>query len=83
MGSHRQQPLQEAFGLLRGVGLDAQSVHDLHVMLGLRRLVEIEGAGELLQVDDVGQVTLGEAQDAERPAGGRVPAAFERNDLQR
>jgi hypothetical protein len=44
-------------------------------------LVQIEGAGQLLQVHHVGQVGLGEAQDAEWPSGGGVTAGLERNDL--
>ncbi len=47
------------------------------VVLHVGALVQVERAGELLEVDDVGQVGLGEAQDRERPAGRGVPAVAE------
>src|SRR5688500_11313258 len=81
--SSRDEPLQEAPGRLRLLRLDAEPVHDLHVLVGVGGFVQVEGAGELLHVDDVGQLPLGEAQDAERPAGRRVTAAVERHDLHR
>src|SRR6185437_12206379 len=72
---------------LGGVGhrlcLEAELLHDFEVAVDFDGLVEVQGAGELLDVDDVGQVGLGEPQDGERAAHGRVRARAERQDLQR
>jgi hypothetical protein len=57
--------------------------HDFEVAVHLGRLVQVERAGQLLDVDDVGEVGLGEPQDGERAAHGRVRARAERQDPQR
>src|ERR1700730_8935563 len=62
--------------------LAAELVGDLEVVLDVRALVQVDGAGEVLYVDHVGQVPLLEAQDRERPACTGVAAAGERDDLQ-
>src|SRR5487761_48704 len=62
--------------------LAAELVHDLQVVLDVRALVQVDGAGELLHVDDVRQVRFLEAKDRERPACGGVTAPGERDDLQ-
>ena len=59
-------------------GLHAQLVHDRGVVIDVPPLVQVQRAGELLQVDHVGQFRRGEPQDAEprpRRHGSRCPAA--------
>ena len=73
--------LDEARGGGRGQRLAAELVHDLQVVLDVRALLQVDGAGELLDVDHVRQVPLLEAQDGERPARAGVTAAGERDDL--
>src|SRR4029450_13414451 len=51
--------------LVGGGGADADALHDVQVLVDLVGLVQVERAGEVLQVDDVGQLLIGEAQDAE------------------
>src|SRR5690348_11499564 len=70
-------------GVGHRLGLEAELLHDFEVAVDFDGLVEVQGAGELLDVDDVGQVGLGEPQDGERAAHGRVRARAERQDLQR
>src|SRR5438552_17903876 len=74
--------VQDVRGLGGRLGLEAQLLHDLEVAVDLGRLVQVQRAGELLDVDDVAQVRLGEAQDGERAAERRVAARAERQDLQ-
>jgi ABC-type nitrate/sulfonate/bicarbonate transport system permease component len=56
---------QEARGLGRGQGLVAEVVHDLHVMVDVIAFIQVEGAGELLDIHHVRQVSFAEAQDGE------------------
>ena len=66
-----------------GFGLDAQLVHDGHVVGDVAGLVEVERAVELFEVDHVGQVRFGKPQNGERPAGSGMRADAERDDLER
>jgi len=61
--------------------LAAELVRDLQVVLDVRALVQVDGAGELLHVDHVRQVRFLEAQDRERAARGGVAAPGKRDDL--
>ncbi|MGC0411125.1 hypothetical protein RKD31_004368 [Streptomyces sp. SAI-163] len=45
-------------------------------------LVQIQRTGELLQIDDIREVGLGEAQERERATLAGVPAEAERHDLE-
>ena len=56
---------EEARGAGGGQGLGGEMAHDLHVVVDVIAPVEVEGAGELLDVHHVRQVAFGEAQDAE------------------
>src|SRR6185437_15460282 len=64
------------------VGLDAEAFHGRGVIVDVVALVQVEGAGELLDVDDVGEVLVGEAQDGEGAAGRCVAAGVEGDDLE-
>src|SRR5258708_23312028 len=44
-------------------------------------LVQVQGAGELLDVDDVRHFRAGEPQYRERATSVRVPAGLDRHDL--
>jgi phenylacetic acid degradation operon negative regulatory protein len=68
---------------VRGQGLGAQVVHDLHVMVDVLASVQVQRAGQVLDVHDVRDFGLGEAQDGERAARGGVTATGERDDLDR
>ena len=57
-------------------------VHDLRVVVEVGGRFQVEGAGEVLDVDHVGQGGFGEAQDSEGAAGGGVAAVAEGHDLQ-
>src|SRR5690348_16425618 len=70
-------------GVGHRLGLEAELLHDFEVAVDFDGLVEVQGAGELLDVDHVGQIGLGEPQDGERAAHGRLRARAERQDLQR
>ena len=74
--------LEHLGGVRHRLGLEAELLHDLQVAVHLDRLVQVERAGQLLDVDDVLQVRLGEPEDAERSAHGRVRTGAERQDLQ-
>src|SRR2546429_75037 len=79
-----REVLREHLGGVRyRLGLEAELLHDLQVAVHLDRLVQVERAGQLLDVDDVLQVRLGEPKDAERAAHSRVRTRAEREDLQR
>src|SRR6185312_2511980 len=69
-------------GAVGRLDLRAQPVHHHGVVVDVDPLVQVERAGELLEVDDVGQVRLAEPQDGERAARGRVPAVAQGRDLQ-
>src|ERR1700761_9644361 len=73
--------LDEADGGGRGERLAAEFAGDLKVLLDFLALAQVAGTGELLGVDHVGQLLLGEAQYRERPALGRVDATGEWDDL--
>ena len=45
-------------------------------MVDVVALVQVDGAGELLDVDHVGQLRLREAQDGERPPAAACPPAW-------
>src|SRR6266550_6466582 len=60
---------------------DAEALHGQQVPVHVRFLVEVERAGEVLQVGDIRQVRLAEPQDAESARRG-VAAHAERGDLQ-
>src|SRR4029077_4512626 len=64
-----------------GVGLRAEAVHDLHVVVHVPAVVQVQGTGEVLEVDHVGEIGRGEPQDGEGPARGGVAPAAERHDL--
>src|SRR5215207_731056 len=74
---------EQVLGLPRRAGRDRQRVHRDHVLVQVLALVQVDRAGQVLDVDDVRQIRVAEPQQAERAAGGRVPAAGERQDLQR
>ena len=75
--------LEQHDGVRGRLGLHTEPLHDLEVAVHLGGLVNVERAGQLFEVYDIGQFGLGEAQDGERAAGGGVPAHPERDDLQR
>src|SRR5262245_63719568 len=55
-------------------GFGAQVVHDVQVVVQVRGRLQVEGAGEVLDVDHVGQGGFGETQDGERAARRGVAA---------
>src|SRR5215475_4767645 len=65
-----------------GEGFGAEMVHDVQVVVQVCGRLQVEGAGEVLDVDHVGQGGFGEAQDGERAAPCGVAAVAERHDLQ-
>src|SRR5690348_5855059 len=65
-----------------GEGSGAEVVHDVQVVVQVRGRLQVEGAGEVLDVDHVGQGGFGEAQDGERAARRGVAAVAERHNLQ-
>src|SRR5579884_348979 len=69
---------QEPDGLGGRSGFDTQSVHDLEVVLDILSLVQVERAGELFEVHDVGQVGFGKPQDRERTTHRHVRAERDR-----
>src|SRR6266704_3652329 len=73
---------EDSWCLARPGADDAEPLHGQQVTVDIAFLVEVEGAGEVLQVSDVRQVRLAEPQDAE-PARRGVAAHAERRDLQR
>src|SRR5215831_4010347 len=82
-GSGALQPRADrVHAVRRGQGGHAQAVHDDQVVVDRLALVQVEGAGELLQVYQVGQVTLAEAQDAERASRRGVAAQLQRDELE-
>ena len=64
-----------------GLASRHSALHHRHVVVDGLALVQVQRAGELLEVDHVRQVALGEAQDAERAARRGVGARGERDDL--
>src|ERR1700721_1680053 len=46
-------------------------------MIDVVAFIQVEGAGELLDVHHVWHIVVTEAQDGERPAGRRMPAPAE------
>src|SRR5260370_28402468 len=74
---------QDVSGPLRWLALHAEPLHDLAVSIDVLALVQVESAGQLLEIDHVGQVRLGKAHDGERPGLGGVAARPERRDLER
>src|SRR6266700_2742596 len=73
---------EDSWRLARLGADDAEPLHGQQVTVHIRFLVEVERAGEVLQVRDIRQVLLAEPQDAE-PARRGVAAHAERGDLQR
>src|ERR1035438_10789213 len=69
-------------GLGGSQGIGAKTVHDLHVMVHMSASFQVESAGELLDVDDIRQVRLSEAQHGKRATRSRVATAAERHDLE-
>src|SRR4029450_5105527 len=65
-----------------GFGFDAEAVHGFGVVVDVFAFVGVEGAGELFDVDDVGEVGFGEAEDGVGAAGGGVAAVLEGDDLE-
>jgi len=61
-----------------GLRLDAHPLHDREIVLDVGAFVQVNGTVELLEVDDVGEVWLGEPQDRERAACRGVTAETER-----
>src|SRR5208282_3873697 len=78
-----QHVAQYVRGAFRRLALDAEPLHNLAVPLHVFALVEVEGAGELLEVDHIRQVLVGKAHDRERAGLGNRPAGPERRDLER
>src|ERR1700734_1729409 len=72
---------QDGCGAAGGGGLGAQPVECFGVAGDVGRLVEVEGAGQGLAVDDVGQFGGGEAQQVEHAVHGRVGTGRERQHL--
>ena len=56
---------EEAGGVGGGEGLGAEVVHDLQVVVDVLAFVQVEGAGELLDVHHVRHLGLAEAQHGE------------------
>src|SRR6266581_6479658 len=80
--SHVPDDLGDELRALRGSqGFGGQVVHDLHVMIDVIALVQVESARQLLDVDDVRHLGLAEAQHGERSPRRGVPAPAERHDL--
>lgn len=75
-----EEVLEEGDGAGGPRGANREQVHDLLVAGGLAPL-GVAGAGELLQVDEVVEVVLGEPDDRDGPAEREVPAGGERQDL--
>ncbi|CNF02750.1 phosphoglycerate transporter family protein [Mycobacterium tuberculosis] len=75
-----EEVLEEGGGAGGARGADREQVHDLLVAGGLVPL-GVAGAGELLQVDEVVEVVLGEPDDRDGPAEREMPAGGERQDL--
>ena len=69
-------------GVSPGLALtEAEPLHRQQVPVDVGLLVEVQGAGQVLQVRHVLKVRLAETQDGE-PARHGMPAAAERDDLQ-
>src|SRR5215472_18841562 len=62
--------VQECWRLRWQFGPGTHSVHDLGVVLDIVWLPQIEGAGELVEIDDVGNLGLRETQYGDGAAGG-------------
>src|SRR4051794_26374033 len=83
-GSAARNDLLKGFGAqVRRLAVDREPVEDLAVPVHLVALVQVQGADQLLDVGHVGQLRLGEPQDAEGAALRRVAAEPERHDLDR
>src|ERR1700691_5597591 len=74
--------VDERRSFLRLVGHDAQPFHGEQIAVHFGLLVEVERTGQVLDVDHVREVTLGEPQDTES-GGRRVAANAVRDDLER
>ncbi len=53
-------------------GLGAEAFHRLQIPVKVTALLQVDGAGEVFEVDHVGQVRLGEAQDGKGAGFGSV-----------
>src|SRR5260370_22478071 len=69
---------EEARSAGRRQGLGAETVHDLHVVVHVVAVVQVQSAGELLDVHDILQLRFGETQHGERASRGGMPATAER-----
>ena len=67
--------------MFRGLGLGAEAVHDLHVVVGVFAFAQIQGAGELLEVDNICQVGSANRKMVNAPPAAGVTAAAQRQDL--
>ena len=56
------------------LALDTEAFHHLGVSLHVVALIKVESARQLLELDHVRQVNLGESHDGECPALGGVSA---------
>src|SRR5579875_3145485 len=81
--SFLKDPAQDVAGAFGWVALHAETLHDLGVPLDFVALVQIHGAGQVLEVDHIRQIEVGEPHQGE-PAGlGGVATRTERHDLKR
>src|ERR1700748_3584408 len=73
----RADLLEDHHGVGGGGGLQAQPLHYRVGGVHVGTPVQVQRAGELLEVHDIGQVGLGDPEQAERAARGRVAARLE------
>jgi hypothetical protein len=59
----------------RRLGIDAQGLHGGGVTIDVLALVEVERAGELLDVDDVRQILVGKRRMLNAPPAAACPPA--------
>jgi len=58
------------------VGFDAEAFDVGEIVSDVVAFVEVERAGEVFDVDDVGRLGVGEAENGEGAAGGECPPAW-------
>src|SRR6266498_1662015 len=75
--------VEDLRGPAGGLAADADGFHDMEVLLDVFAPVEVERVGQVLDIDDVGEVRVGESQDAEGSHHGGVRAVPHADDLER
>src|SRR3954469_25341053 len=75
-GQVAQHPADDVGGLGRWLRLDTQPFHRGEVVVDVLTFVQIEGARQLFDVDDVGQFGVREPQNRVRASGRRVAAGM-------